>query len=79
MDIGALAQHRRKREAGEIEQQASPTSLDRATIINYTSQIKRVIFILDDHVLIYRSEKSANVIERHKVLGSVLLSLRAID
>lgn len=38
-----------------------------------------MIFILDDQVLIYRSEKSVNVIERHKILSSVLLSLRVID
>ena len=79
MDIGALAQQHHKRHTDGEKQRVRPISLDRATVINYTSQIKRVIFILDDQVLIYRSEKSVNVIERHKILGSVLLSLRVID
>jgi hypothetical protein len=79
MDIGALAQQHHKRHPDDGKQRVRPTSLDQATVINYTSQIKRVIFILDDQVLIYRSEKSVNVIERHKILSSVLLSLRVID
>jgi len=79
MDVGALAQQHHKRHPDDGKWRVRPTSLDRATVINYTSQIKRVIFILDDQVLIYRSEKSVNVIERHKILSSVLLSLRVID